>query len=149
MTRVKTGKDFWSGILFLCFAAVSIFVSRSYSMGSSGEMGPRYFPVLLGILLGGLGLLLVSRAIVNGDEPIHSFGLRALLLLVVGVVLFGICIQPLGLVISIVLTLVTVTFAGRDWRPLESGLLMLALIALSVGIFHFALRLPLPLWPSW
>ncbi len=43
MTRIWTGKDFWSGAMFVCFAAVGLFASRNYAMGSSGEMGPRYF----------------------------------------------------------------------------------------------------------
>jgi hypothetical protein len=148
MPRVRTGKDFWSGVMFLCFAAVGLYVSRTYSMGSSGEMGPRYFPVLLGILLGGIGLLLVVRTLINGDEPIESLGLRALVFLVIGVMLFGLCIQPLGLIVTAAITILTVGFAGRDSRPIETGLLAVALIVLSVGILHFALQLPLPLWPS-
>jgi hypothetical protein len=148
MTRIKTGKDFWSGIMFLLFAVASLYFSRNHSLGSSGEMGPRYFPVVLGVLLGGIGLLLIARAILNGDEAVEGFGLRAITILVIGVVLFGFCIQPLGLVISTAITVVTVALADRGSRPVTTGLLALALIVLSVGVFHFALQLPLPVWPS-
>jgi hypothetical protein len=148
MTRIRTGKDFWSGVMFLSFAVVGLYASRNYAMGSSGEMGPRYFPLLLGVLLGGIGLLLIIRTLINGDEPVEGLGLRALVFVVIGVVLFGLCIQPLGLVISVAVTSVIVTFAGRDSKSLEVVLLTAALIGLSAGIFHFALQLPLPLWPS-
>jgi hypothetical protein len=148
MSRVRTGKYFWSGAMFLCFAAVGLYVSRNYAMGSSGEMGPRYFPLLLGVLLGAIGLLLIARSLINGDEPIEDWGLRALLLVVVGVVLFGLCIQPLGLVLSVAITVVVVAFAGRGSNAIEIGLLAAALVILSAGIFHFALQLPLALWPS-
>jgi hypothetical protein len=148
MTRVRTGKDFWSGVMFLCFAAVGLYASRNYAMGSSGEMGPRYFPLMLGIVLGAIGLVLIVRTLIQGDEPIEGLGLRALVFVVIGVVLFGICIQPLGLVISVGVTAVVVAFAGRDLKPIEGALLTATLIILSVGIFHFALQLPLSLWPS-
>ena len=148
MSRIGTGKDFWSGVMFLCFAAVGLYVSRHYAMGSSGEMGPRYFPLLLGILLGAIGLLLMARSLIAGDEPIEDWGLRALVLVVFGVVLFGLCIQPLGLVITVAVTVVAVAFAGRGSNAIEVGLLAAALAVLSAGIFHFALQLPLALWPS-
>lgn len=148
MLKVKAGKDFWSGIMFIGFAVVELYIARGYAMGSSGEMGPGYFPVVLGIVLGALGLLLVARAIVSGDEPVAGASLRPLLFLVVGVIVFGLTIEPLGLVLSLILTVTIAALAGRQSGPLEIALLAGALAALSVGIFHFALRLPLPIWPA-
>ena len=148
MTRIRTGKDFWSGVMFVCFAAVGLYASRNYAMGSSGEMGPRYFPLVLGILLGAIGLLLIVRTLIHGDQPIEGMGLRALAFVVISVVLFGLCIQPLGLIISVAVTAITVAFAGRGAKAVEAVLLAAALVVVSAGIFHFALQLPLPLWPS-
>lgn len=148
MLKIKAGKDFWSGVMFLCFTAVGLFIARGYSMGSSGEMGPGYFPIVLGIVLGALGLLLVARAIAVGDEPVESIAIRPLLLLVIAVVAFGVTIEPLGLVLSLILTISIAALAGRESGPLEIAVLAAALAILSVGIFHFALRLPLPIWPA-
>jgi hypothetical protein len=148
MLKTKTGKDFWSGIMFVGFAAVGLYVARGYSMGSAGEMGPGYFPAGLGIVLGALGLLLVARALGSGDEPVESLALRPLVLLVVGVIAFGLTIEPLGLVLSLVLTVALAAFAGRESGPIEIAALAVALAALSVGIFHFVLRIPLPIWPA-
>jgi len=148
MLKIKTGKDFWSGIMFLSFALVELYIARGYSMGSSGEMGPGYFPVVLGVMLGGLGALLVTRAVIAGDEPVAGASIRPLLFLAAAVIVFGVSIEPLGLVLSLVLTVVIAALAGRQSGPLEIALLAGALAALSVGIFHFALLLPLPVWPA-
>lgn len=148
MMKMKTGKDFWSGIMFLCFAAAGLYAARGYSLGSSGKMGPGYFPLVLGIALGAIGLLLVARAIISGDEDIGSFNLRPLLLLVLGVNTFGLAILPLGLVVTLIITVAIAALAGRQSGPIEVVVLALSLAALSIGIFHFALRLPLPIWPS-
>jgi hypothetical protein len=57
-------------------------------------------------------------------------------------------IEPLGLVLSLaVLTLLSAA-AGPPFRPLEAIALTAALIVLSVGVFVYALGLPLNVWPS-
>lgn len=148
MLKINAGKDFWSGIMFLCFAAVGLYLARGYSMGSAGEMGPGYFPVVLGIVLGALGLLLVGRAIASGDESVGHFSIRPLLFLVIAVIAFGVMIEPLGLILSLIVTVALAAQAGRKSGPVEIAILAVVLAALSVGIFHYALRLPLPIWPA-
>jgi predicted membrane channel-forming protein YqfA (hemolysin III family) len=111
-------------------------------------MGPGYFPILLGIVLGLLGLLLVARAVTKGDEALSALSIRPLLFLVIAVVAFGVTIQPLGLILSLLLTLSIAALASRETRPLETSILAIGLAALSVGVFHYALQLPLPILPS-
>lgn len=148
MLKIKAGKDFWSGVMFLCFAAVGLYASRGYSLGSAGKMGPGYFPMLLAIVLGLLGLLLVARALTFGDEEAPVLSLRPLLFLVVAVAAFGATIQSFGLILSILLTLAIAALASRESRPVEICLLAIGLAVLSVGVFHYALQLPIPILPS-
>ena len=68
--RIRAPKDFWSGLMFCGFAAVAILAARGYSLGTAGKMGPGYFPLLLGGVLGGLGLILVGRSLVLDGEPL-------------------------------------------------------------------------------
>jgi hypothetical protein len=148
MPKIKAGKDFWSGIMFLCFAAVGILAARNYSTGVSGKMGPGYFPILLAFLLGALGLMLVAQSLVSGDEELGRMKFQPLLLLVVSVVAFGVAIEPLGLVISLIITVAISAIAGRESGLLQIAALAAVLAALSVGIFHYLLMLPLPIWSA-
>jgi len=148
MSKLHTGKDFWSGVMFLGFAAVAIYVARGYSMGTPGRMGPGYFPILLAIVLGLLGLILVARAMLTGDAAVSRIKIVPLLLVIAGVVLFGYTIQWLGLVISLMLTVALAAAAGRESRPLEVAVMAVALAAFSVTVFHYLLLLPLPIWPN-
>jgi hypothetical protein len=145
---IRAPKDFWAGIMFLAFAAVAIFAARGYSMGAAGRMGPGYFPMALGIVLGGLGIMLAVRAFLISGPDIDGIALRPLLTIVLAVVLFGLLIQHLGLVVSLIVTVVASAFASRESRTLEVSALALVLAAFSVGIFVYALRLPLTIWPS-
>ena len=145
---VRAPKDFWSGVMFIAFAATAILSARGYSFGSAGKMGPGYFPMALGAALGLIGAILVARSLFVAGEPVERIQVRPLSIIAIGVVLFGLLLEPLGLVVALVVVTLIAAFAGRDSRPLEAAGLAAALAAFSVGIFVLALRLPLPIWPS-
>jgi hypothetical protein len=72
-----------------------------YSLGSAGGMGPGYFPLLLGFVLGALGAILIARSVALDGEPLPRFHLRPLLVMAVAVCLLGLLIEPAGLVVSL------------------------------------------------
>ena len=146
--RIRAPKDFWSGVMFCGFAAVALLAARGYSLGSAGKMGPGYFPLLLGGVLAGLGVVLIARSIVITGEPVARLHMLPLTIVAAAICLFGIMIEPLGLVLALAVLTVLSAAAGRPFRPLETAALTLALIVLSVGIFVYALGLPLNVWPS-
>jgi hypothetical protein len=146
--RIRAQKDFWSGVMFLGFALVAILAARGYSMGSGGKMGPGYFPMLLGIALAGLGALLVGRSLVIEGARVARLEVRPTLMIVLGVILFGLMRPYLGLVVALATVTAVSAFASRESRPLEVAALAAVLAAFSVGIFVYALRLPLTIWPA-
>jgi hypothetical protein len=146
--KIRAEKDFWSGVMFLGFALVAIVAARGYSMGSGGKMGPGYFPMLLGIALAGLGAVLVGRSLVLDGARQTRLQVRPTLMIVLGVILFGLMIPYLGLVVALATVTAVSAFATRESRPLEVAALAAVLAAFSVGIFVYALRLPLTVWPA-
>jgi len=146
--RIRAPKDFWSGVMFCAFAAVAILAARGYSLGSAGKMGPGYFPLLLGGLLGVLGVILIGRSLVLDGEPVPRFHLVPLALIAVAVALFGLMIEPAGLVVSLAVLTVLSAWAGPQFRLTETGALAAALIVFSIGVFVYALGLSLNVWPS-
>jgi hypothetical protein len=145
---IRAPKDFWTGIMFLAFAAVALLAAHGYALGAAGRMGPGYFPMLLGGVLGLLGIILVVRSFAIDGEPVTRLHLLPLVVIAIAVCLFGLLIERLGLVISLVAVTIVSALAGRESRPVEYTALALALAAFSVGVFVYALRLPLPVWPA-
>jgi len=146
--RISAPKDFWSGLMFCGFAVVAILAARGYSLGTAGKMGPGYFPLLLGAVLAGLGLILIGRSFVLVGEPVARLHVLPIAVIAFAVALFGLMIEPLGLVVTLaVLTMVT-AWAGADFRLAETAALAVALIAFSIGVFVYLLGLPIALWPS-
>jgi putative tricarboxylic transport membrane protein len=146
--HIRAPKDFWSGIMFIAFAAVALIASHSYSLGRAGRMGPGYFPLLLGCALVLIGLILVARSLFTAGERIEPMQLLPLGIIAAGIVVFGLLLQPLGLVLALLAVIVITAFASGESRPLETAALAVVLTAFSVGIFVVALRLPLPIWPA-
>ena len=146
--RIRAPKDFWSGVMFCGFAVVAILAARGYSSGTAGKMGPGYFPLLLGGLLAALGAILIARSLVLSGEPVARFHVVPLAIVAAAVCLFGVMIEPLGLVLSLAVLTLLSAFAGAQFRLLETVGLAAALIVFSVGVFVYALGLPLNIWPT-
>jgi putative tricarboxylic transport membrane protein len=144
---IRAPKDFWSGIMFMSFAAVALVAARNYSLGSAGHMGTGYFPVLLSVVLTLIGVILIGRSFVINGERVGTLGLLPLAVIAAAVCVFGLAIETLGLVVALILVTLIAAAASRQSRPLQVGLLAVLLAAFSAGIFAYALRLPLPVWP--
>jgi hypothetical protein len=145
---IRAPKDFWSGLMFIAFAAVAMLAAGGYSLGSVGKMGPGYFPLMLGYVLALIGVILVARSFVIQGEGVSRLSVLPLMVVVLGVCLFAFSIETLGLVIAVATVTFISALASKEFRPIETGLLAAALAAFAAGIFVYGLRLPLPVWPA-
>ena len=134
--------------MFVAFAAVAILAARGYSLGTAGKMGPGYFPIGLGFVLGGLGAVLIGRSLVFEGEAVPRIHVWPLAVITLGVSLFGVMVEPLGLVAALALLVVLISWAGHEFRLVETLALAAALIAFSIAVFVYALGLSLPIWPD-
>ncbi len=148
MVSIRAPKDFWAGVMFLAFAAVALYVSRTYSLGTAVRMGPGYFPMLLGGVLAVIGAILVVRSLVISGDPIGHMRVLPLVLVAVAAVLFGVLLPRLGLVVTLPVVIVVAALASVQSRRWEVLLLSVLLTVFSALVFVYGLRLPIPLWPT-
>ena len=152
--RMLARKDVLAGLLFIGVAVFGLWLSRDYPIGTALRMGTGYVPRLLCWLLFGLGVVVLvqglreaqdSRALSSADVS----ALRPLVFVTASLVIFGLSIERLGLVISILLLIGVGAVAARGLRPFETLAAALVLILLSWGIFILGLGLTIPVWPEW
>ena len=148
--KLKNPKDFWAGVMFAAVgAAFSLIVwSYEYPMGTAARMGPGYFPFVLGLLLGALGLAIIAESLVTSGEAIGKFAWRPLFWVLGGFVVFGLTATWLGLAIAILLLVVISAYGGHEFKWGETLISSVILAACSVGVFVYGLKLPFPIWPS-
>ena len=69
--KIKGPKDFWAGLMFIGFGLfAAAWAYANYQMGTAVRMGPAYFPVVRGGLLGFLGLLVLLEAFTMESPPV-------------------------------------------------------------------------------
>jgi putative tricarboxylic transport membrane protein len=148
MRSIPSPKDFISGLIFVAFGIAAIVLGSAYPLGTAARMGPGYFPRILGILLIALGAAIVLRALKVKGERLPGWKWRPVLVVTIGVVLFGVLLLPLGLVLSTMMLIVLASFASPEFRIKESLISGVVLAALCVGVFVIGLKLQLPIWPG-
>ena len=146
-------KDVLSGLLFIAVAALGLWVSRHYPIGTASSMGTGYMPRLLLWILLGLGGLILASGLWRADrlsEADASGGTawRPVVFVTLSLVVFGFSLERLGLVLSVVLLTGIGAAAGRGMRPLETAIATIVLIALCWLIFIVGLSLTIPVWPQ-
>lgn len=143
-------RDLLAGGIFAAFGAAFAAISLTYEVGDPFRMGPGFFPLALGILLVGLGALIVVKGFVAASgEGLGIVPWRAIALVVVALLFFGITVRGLGLVPALAVTTLLAAFAGHDVRPARAVLIAAGLTVLSVLVFVVALQLRLALFGTW
>lgn len=148
MRPALLNQDVAAGLMFIAFGAAALWFGRDLAIGSASFMEAGYLPRVMGILMVALGVVVAAQGILHGAPPIQPLALRPFLVLIAAVALFALMLGRAGLVLTTIAVAGLASFAGAPlgWR---SRLALLAVLAgLVVGIFHYGLRLTIPLWPA-
>ncbi len=149
--KIKSEKDFWSGLLFVVLGVGFAWGATAYTFGSSARPGPAYFPFGLGILTACLGGLILFKSLtieVDGGDRIGPWPLGQAGWIVGAVVIFGLALPKLGMALALPLLVVVGSLASGEFRLREALLNALALTVGSWIVFIKGLGLTVPLWPS-
>jgi len=149
--KIKSQRDFWSGLMFAVAGGAFAIGATNYSMGSSARPGPGYFPLILSVIMSILGLIVLFKSLTieaEGGDPIGDIAWRPLLVVVAAIAVFGLALPRLGLVVTVPILIVLVSLAGDEfkWKGVLASAVVLT--GFSWAIFVFGLKLTLPLWPS-
>jgi hypothetical protein len=157
--RIKSQKDFWSGLLFLGVGIAFAWGATNYTIGEGARMGPGYFPLMLGILLSLIGLFIVFEALVvetEDGEPIGKWAWKPLFFIIGSNVIFGVLlaglpkygIPAMGLIVAIYALVFVASLAGEEHKTREVAVLATVLAIGSYLAFIVLLKLQFPVWPS-
>jgi hypothetical protein len=168
--KIKSERDFWSGMMFLVVGVVFAIGATNYSMGPacppndpcatslwarlsqlSAHPGAGYFPLGLSILVALLGAVVLFKSLTiesDGGDPIGKFAWRPLIVIIVAIALFGAMLEPLGLALSVPVLIAVTSLAGDEfhWKGVVANAIVLTIG--SWAIFIWGLKLTIPLWPA-
>jgi hypothetical protein len=142
-------KQFLSGLMFLTIGAGAIFIAQDYPMGTALRMGPGYFPIVLGGIIGLFGIYELIKGILKPEAMKGNWSLRALIILPLSAVLFGIIMEHGGFLPAMVTLIYVSALSSKEFKFWEVTALAIGLTAASVGLFIYGLGLPYPLITGW
>ena len=149
--KIKSQKDFWSGLMFVALGLGFAWGSLEYKFGSSARPGPAYFPFGLGLLLAVVGAAVWFASITVETEDgqlIGAIAWKPLLIITGAVVMFGFILPRLGMIVSLPLLIIVAALAGDEWHWKDALLNTVILTLGSWLIFIKGLSLVIPLWPN-
>ena len=142
---LSKSKDFWAGLMLIGIGAAAIFIARDYKFGSAIRMGPGFFPTILGGILILFGISIVAVGLRNGQQIQERLSLRALILLPLSLILFGVLMEWAGFIPALAALIFVSAASGREFRIGEVLLLTVFLTVTSAALFIWGLGLPYPL----
>jgi len=156
---IKSEKDFFSGLMFTVVGIAFAWGASTYNIGTGARMGPGYFPLMLGLLLAGLGGLIIFKAVTVRSETgdrIGKWAWKPLGYIIGANVLFGVLlgglpslkIPAMGLIAGIYGLTLVASLAGERFKLKEVLILATILAIISYGAFVKLLALQFPVWPA-
>lgn len=157
--KIKSQKDFFSGLMFLVVGIAFAWGATTYNIGEGARMGPGYFPLVLGILLAAIGAFTVFESLVvetEDGEPVGSMAWKPLAFIIGSNVIFGILLGGIprigfpsfGLIAGIYALTFVAALAGDEFKFKEVLILATILAIGSYLAFVVLLKLQFPVWPS-
>ena len=146
--KIKSQRDFVSGLMFIVVGVIFAVGATNYSMGSSAKPGAGYFPLILSVLMAILGGVVLFKSLTietEGGDPIGDIAWRPLLVIVASIAVFGLALPRLGMFATIPLLIVMVSFAGDEfnWKGVVANSIVLTLFSWVVFIWGLSLTIPL------
>lgn len=139
-------RDILGGLIMIAIGLFAAIYGQRYELGQLQRMGPGYFPVSLGWLLALLGVFITVPAFFRQGMRIQVEW-KSLIWCTIGVVAFGLALDPLGLVLSTILMVILTSMPGLDMTWKTRIILALVVALITWLIFIFGLGMVIPVWP--
>ncbi|MGW9229790.1 tripartite tricarboxylate transporter TctB family protein [Pseudorhizobium sp. NPDC055634] len=147
---MKIGQDSLLGFFFTLTGCVAFAIAIQYPFGTSGRMGPGYFPVIVAGLLVLTGIAVLVRSMSSSGEELQAVRWKPMLLVPGAIVVFALAVEPLGLLVAVVLLLVLSAATSIKFR-LDPKALVGSVVFAGVCCILFVqlIGLPMPILGTW
>lgn len=142
-------QDFYAGVLFIVVGIAFAIGATNYNIGVAANMGPGYFPLVLGTILAVIGTIITFKSIITKVKyPVGPIAWRPLIFIITANIAFGLSITSGGLISGIYALTFIAAFAGDNFKFKEIFILATILSVSSYFVFIKLIKLQLEMWPA-
>jgi hypothetical protein len=142
---VRGPQDVLAGILVVVLGALVLAALSRMRVAAYTSVSPSLFPRVCTYALMAGGAALILRGLLRDGPGLERLRLWPLALVTLAIVLFGMVAPLAGYAVAGLLTLVIGGLAAPDLRLRELIVMSLCLVAFSVALFSWALKLTMPI----
>jgi hypothetical protein len=143
--KVAGRADIEAGVFFSLFGAATALLSLQYKMGTAAEIGPGFFPLLLGILLTIIGLTILLKGISGHGEESRGMSLRALFFIVLSLVLFAVLMLTAGMLFAVPALVFVSLLASEHFTFIRAAAISIGLVLFCYIVFVHLLGVSAPM----
>jgi putative tricarboxylic transport membrane protein len=141
---LRSPRELLAGVSLVLVAGFALATTAGLDAGTLRGLGPGMLPRTVALALGAVGMALVALALLKPGPPLGRWPLRGPVFVSLAVVAFALTIRSAGLAVAGPLVIVVSGAASPESRPRELVVFALVMTALCVGLFRYALGLPIP-----
>ena len=145
-TSLHQNPDVLAGLQFIGVGTLAMWIARDYPFGSALRMGPGYFPSVLGGIMIAMGIYTLLMGLKRQEKIKRTWSVRALIILPVTTLVFGVMMEYLGFVPAVIVLSVLAATASPEFHWLEQAILAVGLTIGCVALFIWGIGLPYPLF---
>lgn len=142
--RVRSSRDVSAGAVVVAIATAVLASLSRIPATKYQAIAPDLFPRVCACALVVAGLALVVRGFVRDGPAFEWPAWRGVVLVTAGVVAFGLAAPRFGYAVAGLLTIVLSGLASRGTKPWTIAAFAVAMIAFSVVLFTYVLKVPMP-----
>jgi hypothetical protein len=143
-------RDYYGGALMLFIGLWAAIQGSRYAVGTLSRMGPGFFPTALGVILACLGIAIALGARRTPSDAPEEKPLppewRGWICIIASVVAFIVVAKWGGFVPATFAITFISAMGDRENTVREAAILSLAMVAICVVVFWWALKMPFPLF---
>lgn len=141
---LRSPREVLAGVSLVLLAGFALATTARLDSGTLRGLGPGMLPRAVAVALAAVGVGLVALALLKPGPPLGRWPLRGPVFVSLAVVAFAITIRTAGLAVAGPLVVVVSGAASSESRPKELVVFALAMSAFCLGLFRYALGLPIP-----
>lgn len=142
-------RDVICGLFFVALGGATVLYAQNYPLGTLTDMGPGYFPTILGGMLMFFGAIIgAGSLLMGGRATLGRAAIRPLLALVASPICFAVLLDRIGLPLSVFCAAMIACAARQEFLRPWAVLLSLVLAIICVLVFVTLLGVPVRLWPA-
>lgn len=128
--------------------ALGVFVAvyaQRYDVGNLNNMGPGFFPVMLGLILAVLGFFIFLPALFRSGGKVQV-DWRPLICILGSLISFSLLLRILGMVLTAAIA-ASIASLASDMSMRSRVLLAIGIAAITYVVFILGLSMVIPTWP--